>query len=295
MNILLIGGTGFIGPYVARRFAEAGHRVTVFHRGQREPELPASVRHVHSLDAAIPVCNFPAELFNPDPEIIIHMNAMGETDTRAAVQTFRRRTKRIVWLSSGDVYRAYGRFTRIEPGPIESGLLSEESPLRTLLYPYRKKAQSPESLEFFYEKILVEGIAMSDNALESTVLRLPKVYGPESNADLATVYRYRHHPHWRWTHGYVENVAAAIVLAALHPSAAGRIYNIGEEYTPTIAERLGTLPESVLTPDSTSDFDFEQDIAYDTSRNRNELGYREPVTYDEGLKRTLSNVGSRYS
>ena len=31
---------------------------------------------------------------------------------------------------------------------------------------------------------------------------------------------------------------AAIVLAALHPAAAGRIYNVGEEYTPTIAERL---------------------------------------------------------
>jgi uncharacterized protein YbjT (DUF2867 family) len=30
---------------------------------------------------------------------------------------------------------------------------------------------------------------------------------------------------WRWSRGYVENVAAAIALAATHPAAGGRTYN----------------------------------------------------------------------
>jgi nucleoside-diphosphate-sugar epimerase len=216
------------------------------------------------------------------------MNAMGDADARAAAEAFHGRTGRIVWLSSGDVYRAYGHLTGIEPGPREPGLLNEDSPLRSVLYPYRHEAQSPDSLEFNYEKIFVEQIALSDMAPSGVVLRLPKVYGPGGNADLATVYRYRRHPKWRWTHGYVENVAAAVVLAAFHPRAIGRIYNVGEEYTPTVAERLAGLPESAIAPDLETAFDFAHDIAYDTARIRRELDYREPVSYEEGLRRTMS-------
>jgi hypothetical protein len=72
------------------------------------------------------------------------------------MEAFADRAGRIVLLSSGDVYRAYGRFTAIEPGPIEEGLLTEDSPLRSVLFPYRKKASSPEVLEYWYEKILAE-------------------------------------------------------------------------------------------------------------------------------------------
>ncbi len=33
---------------------------------------------------------------------------------------------------------------------------------------------------------------------------------------------------WRWTHGYVEDVAAAVALAVMDERAAGRTYNLGE-------------------------------------------------------------------
>jgi nucleoside-diphosphate-sugar epimerase len=194
---------------------------------------------------------------------------------------------RIVLLSSGDVYLAYGRFTGTEPGPIDKGLLTEDAPLRSVLFPYRHKASSPEALEYWYEKILAERAVLNAPDLPGTVLRLPKVYGPGGNEDLATVYRYRHHPNWRWTHGFVENVAAAVELAAIHPVAGGRIYNVGEAYTPTTAERLAWLPPSTIEPDLISQFDFAQDIAYDTSRIRVELGYCEIVPEKEGLLRTL--------
>jgi len=89
----------------------------------------------------------------------------------------------------------------------------------------------------------------------------------------------------------VENVAAAIVLAALHPAAANRVYNIGEAYTPTIAERLQTLPSSPFPRIEAEGCDFRNDIAYDTTRMREELAYAEPVSYEEGLRRTLQKGG----
>ncbi len=235
----------------------------------------------------MPVRSFPKELLSPEPDAVIHMTAMGEADAIAAVEFFRGQTARMVWISSGDVYLAYGRFTGIEPGSVETGLLSEESPLRSVLYPYRDPAKSPGDIVNVYEKILVERVALGERQLPGTVLRLPKVYGPGENADLATVYGFRNHPHWRWTHGYVENVATAIVLAALHPAAVGRIYNVGEECTPTIGERLARLPKSSVPINTVPNFNFEQDIAYDTSRIRRELEYREIVPEEEGMSRTV--------
>jgi nucleoside-diphosphate-sugar epimerase len=70
-------------------------------------------------------------------------------------------------------------------------------------------------------------------------------------------------------------------------SAGGRIYNVGEEFTPTVEERLRDLPPSSVTVEETP-FHYEHDIAYDTGRMRRELSYREPVDYAEGLRRTLA-------
>ena len=285
---MVIGGTKFIGPYVVRQLVAQGHAVTIYHRGQTEADLPSTVRHVHDPRSTMPVMAFPKELFEPAPDVVIHMIPMGERDARAAMDACRGQAHRLVALSSGDVYLAYGRFTGLEPGPVEQGPLHESSPLRSVLYPYRKQAKSVEDWIYSYEKILVERVVLGDRSLDGVVLRLPKVYGPGENADLATVHQFRHQPQWRWTHGYVENVAAAIVLAAIHPAARGEVFNVGEDYTPTVAERLTDLPPSSIALATSVAENFEQNIVYDTSRIRVDLGYRELVPYKEGLQKTLS-------
>jgi nucleoside-diphosphate-sugar epimerase len=288
MRVLIIGGTGSIGRYVVRQFVEQGHEVTVFHRGQTQIKLPTRVRRVQSPQAAMPILRFPPEITTQTFDVIVHMICMGEQDATAVVETFRGRGGKLVVPSSGDVYLAYGRLTGLEPGLPIPGLLKEDSPLRKVLYPYRKQASSESDwLPYHYEKILVERTIRAARDLPAVILRLPKVYGPSNNADLKTVYGFVNHPGWRWTHGYVENVAAAIVLAAMHPAAHGRVFNVGEKHTPTVEERLSHLPPSAQWAGEPPPFDFRQDIAYDTSRIRNELGYCETVSYEEGIRRTL--------
>jgi uncharacterized protein YbjT (DUF2867 family) len=42
----VIGGTGFIGPWVVSSLSEQGHQVAIFHRGQSNPSRSAGVRHI---------------------------------------------------------------------------------------------------------------------------------------------------------------------------------------------------------------------------------------------------------
>ena len=47
MNLLILGGTGFTGPYQVRYALTRGHKVTTFNRGKTHPgELPKDVEHL---------------------------------------------------------------------------------------------------------------------------------------------------------------------------------------------------------------------------------------------------------
>ncbi len=46
LRILLLGGTGFIGPHTVRYAVERGHEVSIFTRGRREVDLPETVERL---------------------------------------------------------------------------------------------------------------------------------------------------------------------------------------------------------------------------------------------------------
>jgi nucleoside-diphosphate-sugar epimerase len=311
MRVLVIGGTNFIGPHVVTVLHQQGHEVTVYHRGVHEPDLPPAVRHIHSSRASLPVLHFPSSLSDPAPDVVLHMFPVGEDDARATVARFIGVARRLVALSSGDVYRAYGRLLGTEPGPPEPVPLDENAPLRETLFPYRSAAAGPSDWTYHYEKILAER-AFLGSRLPTTVLRLPAVYGPGDPHHRFRPYVKRMDDQrpailleeaqatWRWTHGYVEDVARAIALAVSDERGAGQVYNIGEATVPTMAERVrkvgelsgwkGTvvsvssdrLPAHLRTP-----YQPRQDLVVETSRVRRELGFREAVPTDEGLLRTI--------
>jgi nucleoside-diphosphate-sugar epimerase len=311
MRVLVIGGTNFIGPHVVSVLARQGHEVTVYHRGQHEPQLPSAVRHIHSPRAAIPVLHFPSSLSDPPPDVVLHMFPVGDDDARAAVARFLGVARRIVAISSGDVYRAYGRLLGTEPGPPEPVPIAEDAPLRGTLFPYRHTAAGPADWTYHYEKILVERAVLA-GPLPATVLRLPAVYGPGDPYRRLRPYIKRVEDRrpaillettqaaWRWTHGYVEDVAQAIALAVADERAAGRVYNVGEALVPSIAERIRqignvagwngeivALSEDHLPPHLHPPYQPHQDLVLDTRRFRAELGFYESLSSEEGFRRTI--------
>lgn len=272
MKVLVIGGTRFIGAHVVRHLHDAGASVAVLHRGTSINPILPDIERITDPNAEYPITTFP-ERVRRDWDIVVNMVAMGKADADAAVHAFTGRTRRFVLISSCDVYRAYGRLTKAEPGPPEAVPLKEDAALRSTLYPYRGMEEQIGAYAHDYEKVLAEKAVRDAPGLDWTILRLSKVYGPEDNGDLGTVYGFAAVPDWRWTHGHVSNVAAAIATAAMHPKACNTVYNVGEESTPTMGERLAGLPKQRDEFPEPPPFDYRQPFVIDTSKIRRELGY----------------------
>jgi nucleoside-diphosphate-sugar epimerase len=313
MRILVIGGTRFMGPLVVRSLNNLGHEVIVFHRGQTPADLPSTVKEI--LGDRRPLASFANELRRLEPDIVLDMIPAIEQDAQEVMSTFRGIASRVVAISSQDVYRAFGRVNHKESGPAEPGPITEDSPLREHLYPYRGETPRNEDQKQWmndYDKILVERAVMGDPELPGTILRLPAVYGSgdyqhrmfawlKHMDDKRTVILLdEKEAQWRWTHGYVENVADAITLAVTGERASGRIYNVGEPFALSMAEWVGKIGEAagwhgsiVLAPHGKLPqplrwgINAEQDIVVDSSRIREELGYKERIDLDEAFRRTI--------
>lgn len=308
MRVLVLGGTSLTGPFLVRRLDALGHQVTVFHRGEHEAGLPPGVAHIHG-DFEEP----PRELRSIAPDVVVHMWALTEADAARFVELFSGAAGRAVVISSCDVYRAYGRLQRLESGPAgPAGMpLDEDAPLRESRYPYRNR-KGPVEVPDRYDKVLVESALRGQSGLPVTILRFPAVFGPNDYhrfrpwvqkmvAGTAEVKLQEDFARWRWTHGFVEDVAEAVVLAVTREAAVGKTYNVGEAIAPTWSARLAewgrvagwhgrivpvaadALPENERMPQ-----DFSNHLAIDTTRIRRELGYAEVVPREVGIARTIA-------
>jgi nucleoside-diphosphate-sugar epimerase len=314
MRILVIGGTRFIGLATVRLLSQQGHVVAVFHRGQAQPDLPESVHQIIGDRAQLSTFRQVFQDFAPD--VVLDMIAFVEQDGHSLMSLCKGLVRRVVLISSQDVYRIYGRVNRTEPGPPDPIPVTEDSPLRDKLYPYRGLdlpfPEDEKQRMHDYDKILIERLVMSDPTIQGTVLRLPAVYGPNDGQHRLFEFLKRmddnrpailldeNFAQWCWTRGYVENVATAIALAITDERASGRIYNIGEAHTPSMIEwvraiakvadwhgNIITLPADRVPPHLIHDIDVNQYLLVDTTRIRKELGYREPVDQDEAFRRTI--------
>src|SRR5437879_5799820 len=114
MRVLMIGGTGFLGIHVARQLVEAGHDVTVFHRGQTTAQLFDGIKSW--IGDRQDLSNFTAEFKRIAPQVVLDMIPYVEAEAHAVIQTFGGLAERLVAISSQDVYRAYGLFIGLEQG-----------------------------------------------------------------------------------------------------------------------------------------------------------------------------------
>lgn len=313
MKILLIGGTGFIGPSTVAALLQGGHHVTVFHRGKTS--VPEGAEEI--LGDRQFLQDHQPEFRRQKFDVVVDFVLSSGRQAQQLMDTFRGIAGRVVALSSMDVYRAMGVFYGFEPGGLQELPLTEDSDLRT-----SRNVYSPEALKNVravygwvddeYDKIPVEQAVLSDPELPGAVLRLPMIYGPGDplhrfHAMLKRMDDGRKQilfaddvARLRTPRGYVEDVGAAVALTATSPQAAGRIYNVCEaesfselDWARKIAAATGWDGEFVVLPHDRTPKHLHwpgntaQHMVASSERIRKELGYCELLPCEESIPRTI--------
>jgi nucleoside-diphosphate-sugar epimerase len=245
MRVLVLGGNGFLGGPITRRLLACGVDVIVFHRGTGKAtiDLPEAVHVIrgdrNELDRSA------GEFRRLRPDIVVDVLAFTQQQAQSLMNTFRDIVQRVIVLSSGDVYRANDILFRRVEGDVEPTPLTESSPLRARLHPYRGvPVPAAYGVDWDdYDKILVERAMLGDGRLPATVLRLPMVYGPgdddgrkrrfmsyakRMDDGREAILLDQRTARWRAPWGYTDDIAEAVRLCVEHDRTAGETYNVGE-------------------------------------------------------------------
>jgi len=130
MRVLVLGGTGYIGPHLVRRLAARGHTVSTFTRGIRQAELPDGVERLvgdrDSKDANGKVAGNYTALAGRKWDAVIDDSATNPAWVRQSTAVLRNGTSRYMFVSSTGVFYPY-RTPRVDESARVLMSMTEES------------------------------------------------------------------------------------------------------------------------------------------------------------------------
>lgn len=177
IRLLILGGTGFIGPWQVRYAMERGHEVTIFNRGRSAPGMFPGVeeltgdRATGQLDA----------LRGRRWDAVID-NSAARSDApdwvRSAGEVLRDNVEQYLYISTRSVFRDLSRV----PATVDAPLLTKETT------PNWKDGQP---YPYGLSKALAEGQAVKAFGSRTTILRPGLIVGPGDDTDRFTYWPVR--------------------------------------------------------------------------------------------------------
>jgi len=102
MRSLIIGGTRNLGPSIVHALMQGGHQVSIFNRGLTPDDLPAEIERLRG--DRNDVQQMKGALGNRQFDIVIDTTLYTGPEAEAAVNLFRDRVGRYIFISTGQVY-----------------------------------------------------------------------------------------------------------------------------------------------------------------------------------------------
>ena len=174
MNVLIIGGTRFVGRHIVDVLLERGHRVTLFNRGISNASAFDGVEQIHgdrardlhrldgrTWDAVVDACGY-------TPDVV-----------EQSARYFAERTGRYVFISTISVYDFNAANARID----------EDSALAVLPGGADRATVTPES--YGPLKVLCEAVVRSTYRQRASIVRPGLVAGPHDPTDRFTYWPVR--------------------------------------------------------------------------------------------------------
>ncbi len=303
---LVIGGTGPTGPHLVRGLVERGHDVTILHTGRHEIDDLPDVPHLHG---------------DPfDQQSVAEIVAGRSFDTvvatygrvRILAEEFAGRCDHFVVVGGTPVYNGYLNPSAQIPTGVWMPVHEDDHP--KVAPDETGSAAGYRGAPIRRTEDAVFGLH-DKGAFAATYLRYPAVYGPRNP-----------HP-WEWTvvrrvlddrpwmilsdegrgvfsRASARNAAHALLLAVDRPEVSGgRAYNVADDtvlsirqWAELVSEAAGrvlpirSLPGGIPSPGwAVIAFNYQATAScvLDTTRLREDLGYRDVQTVRDGIRETV--------
>ena len=172
LKVLILGGTGFIGPHFVRVLGEAGHTVTLFNRGKRDPEAKTGVEQLlgdrnGQIDA----------LKGRDWDVVIDNSGYTPKQVRATAELLKGHTGYYLFISSIAVYADF-----------KKAGIDEDYPLKVLADPAVEEVtgETYGGLKVLCEKVVTETYGKA-----ACNIRPSYIAGPGDHTDRFTYWPWR--------------------------------------------------------------------------------------------------------
>lgn len=317
-RVLITGGLGFLGSALVTEFAASGFDLQIFNRQGRRaagfvhhaghPVHWGDIRDSGAVDRAVEGMDIVVHTVSNFREVRTDRDAypinVGGTDNLLNACA-RHRVKRVVLCSTIGVHGNVARVPATEESPFNPGDIYQETKVEV-----ERRARAFER----------------EQDLPVCILRPASIYGP---GDLRMLKLFRMIQRRRFVMlgrgeanfhpAYIDDVARAFVLAAVHPQAAGETFIIGgEEYLPlrklveAVARHLQVPPPGIRIPLAPVEFlarvceaacrplnlepplhhrrmsFFRNNRGFTIARAKRLLGFEPRVNLAEGLERTIA-------
>jgi nucleoside-diphosphate-sugar epimerase len=270
MNVLVIGGTGYIGSHTVEELAQRGHRVFVFARGRTRARLPESVSLIegdrHNKDDLVRARSHRLDA-------VIDINAYAREQTQSAINVFDGTVSRFVHLSTFSVRQRASQIPSDESDPLVTDPAN--------VYGYNK-AECERALRWAHTK----------TGFPFVSIRPVAVFGPRDNKSRENYYLKRlvaNDPVIVPGSGllpapavYVKDLAAALANALTAESVAGNAYQLAQNEIVSVNNHIANIGELA---------GVEADIAHIPQQLLERLGFNpQHFPYNAGGELTLLNT-----
>ncbi|ESS11677.1 MAG: nucleoside-diphosphate-sugar epimerase [uncultured archaeon A07HR60] len=240
-NVLMIGGTRFIGRHTVEEFHDHGYDVTLLNRGNHDNPFGEDVTHIQG-DRADDTALQAAQL-SVDPDVVIDCVAYQPADVETATDIFAD-VDAYVYISSGAAYDREEIPKRESETPIKGCTADQATDQSGATYGNRK-AQG--------DRAVFRAAADGVNAMS---VRPCIVYGPHDYTERLDYWIDRVASHDQvvvpgdgqnlWHRAFVGDVASALRVVA-EEGEPGEAYNVGDRQLVTLAEMVETIAEALET------------------------------------------------
>ena len=301
MNVLIIGGTGLISTAITRQATAAGHDVTVFTRGRTDADLPESVDRLTGDRTDRDALERARDRLSLG--CVIDMVGFDPTDVETAIEVFAGHVDQYVFCSTVDVYHR----------PVETMPIREHA------------AREPPVSEYGANKATCEDRlfdAYQSDGFPATIIRPWHTYG-EGGGLIDTLSSEAYVDRLRkgkpilvhgdgtsvWGPCHRDDVAAAFVAAIGNFEAVGEAYHVTatdpmtwNQYHRRAAAALDApepdlihVPTDALraaVPERASPLvdHFRFSTVFDTRKAERDLGFRQTVSWETGVRRTVAGL-----